>query len=368
MISKKPVYTHVATEEELNHVRSLRPINKYARANISFNCSKCGNYAIKNLRTLQFPFICSRCALSIAHNTDEYRETYDKAMRAKYGDDYQQVMHELGVQAINEKYGGHAGMYVQATEKRTQTMLDRYGVASLAQIEGRTIKTAQTKLQRYGDATYNNRDKANATVTVKYGSLDAFHHYNVVRGAETKLQRYGTSTYNNREKFEMTSLRKYGVRTPIQCKEVSDKAHYKYTYNDIIFDSSYDLSYYIWLTDNNIQFEYRPDVQFTYEYDGKTHYYNPDFRIGDHLVELKGQQFFKDKNPEGPMVNPYNHKQDGLYEAKHQCMLANNVEIITDCSVYEKYVADHYGKNYIAEYRNSRAKQRAPGRTENKTK
>ena len=366
MSSKKPVYTHVSTEEELNYLRTLRPAHKYARSNISFNCSKCGNYAIKNLRTLQFPFICSRCALSIAHTTDEYRENYDKVMREKYGDDYWQVIHELGTRVINEKYGGHAGMYAQSAEKRTKTMIERYGVTCPAQIEGHGIKSAQTKLQRYGDANYNNRDKANTTVIDKYGSIDNFYHYTAACGSETKRRRYGTSTYNNREKAEMTSLRKYGVRVPTQLKEIADKAHYKYTYNEIIFDSSYDLSYYIWLTDNNIPFEYRPNVQFKYEYDGKAHYYNPDFKVGDRLVELKGRQFFKNKSPDGPMVNPYNHKEDGLYEAKHQCMLANNVEIIVDCSEYEKYVAEHYGKNYIAGCRNKRSKSRDTDMTENK--
>ena len=58
------------------------------------------------------------------------------------------------------------------------------------------------------------------------------------------------------------------------------------------------------------------------------------------------------------MVNPYNHDEDGLYEAKHQCMLAHNVDIIVDCSEYEKYVAEHYGKDYISTFRNKTIKHK----------
>lgn len=37
------------------------------------------------------------------------------------------------------------------------------------------------------------------------------------------------------------------------------------------------------------------------------------------------------------MQNPYNHKLDGLYEAKHQCMLSNNVKILRSKD-YQQYI------------------------------
>ena len=45
--------------------------------------------------------------------------------------------------------------------------------------------------------------------------------------------------------------------------------------------------------------------------------------------EIKGDHFFKDKNYNNKMICPFDHSQDALYEAKHQCMLKNNVIIIT---------------------------------------
>ena len=40
----------------------------------------------------------------------------------------------------------------------------------------------------------------------------------------------------------------------------------------------------------------------------------PDFLVDGHYVEIKGDHFFK---KDGTMQNPYDHRQDGLYEAKH---------------------------------------------------
>ena len=277
-------------------------------------------------------------------------------MREKYGDNYNEVIEHKRERTIIDKYGGYRSMYKACTEKRTSTMLSRYGVETPAKIQGHGDKCAKTKLARYGSATYNNRDKANQTITARYGSIDAWHDNIQEKIASTKLQRYGSKTYNNREKAACTSVTRYGVRTPIQHKPIGDKAHYKYTYDGIKFDSSYDLAYYIWLTDHDVAFEYNPALCFEYEFDGKIHYYNPDFKVGNRLIELKGLQFFKDKNVNGPMVNPYNHALDALYEAKHQCMMANNVDIITDCSEYENYVAQTYGRDYIAGFRNRKTK------------
>jgi len=51
------------------------------------------------------------------------------------------------------------------------------------------------------------------------------------------------------------------------------------------------------------------------------------------------------------MVCPYNHKFDGLMEAKHQCMLKNNVTILTDCSIYFDYIIVTYGKDFLNNFR-----------------
>jgi hypothetical protein len=63
------------------------------------------------------------------------------------------------------------------------------------------IKAKKTKLERYGDESYTNRDKAK----------------------KTKLERYGDESYTNRDKANSTCLLKYGVKNVSQVKEVQDK-------------------------------------------------------------------------------------------------------------------------------------------------
>jgi hypothetical protein len=46
---------------------------------------------------------------------------------------------------------------------------------------------------------------------------------------------------------------------------------------------------------------------------------------------------------------------NGLYEAKRQCMVTNNVKILksTDYEIYLKYVAKKYGRKFIASCKKS---------------
>ena len=69
------------------------------------------------------------------------------------------------------------------------------------------------------------------------------------------------------------------------------------------------------------------------------------------LVEVKGDHFFKE---DGTMQNPYDHSQDGLYEAKHQCLLSNDVEVWRhqQYHIYIDYVKDKYGKDYLKSFKN----------------
>ena len=129
-------------------------------------------------------------------------------------------------------------------------------------------------------------------------------------------------------------------------------------YKGINFDSKWELAFYIWLEDNEMNFKREP-VIIEYTYNNKIYSYVPDFKVNENYVEIKGLQFFENKNPNNKMINPYGRRKrtneenifyDGLMEAKHQCMLQNNVIILTDCSKYIKYVEDTYGKTYLNKF------------------
>ena len=78
----------------------------------------------------------------------------------------------------------------------------------------------QTKLTRYGDANYNNKERSQQTKLEKYG--DAFFT-NIAKGRETKEKGYGNANYNNSEKNKATCLEKYGYEKASQAPAVKEK-------------------------------------------------------------------------------------------------------------------------------------------------
>lgn len=147
-------------------------------------------------------------------------------------------------------------------------------------------------------------------------------------------------------------LKNLSERTTKAIKE--GKMSSKYKYDDILFFSKPEVAYYIWLKNHNIDFKYQ-NKTLTYEFDGKIKTYIPDFEVEGELVEIKGLHFFEDKDPNKKMINPYKRNdkpekvkyRDELMEAKHQCMIKNNVKIITDYTIYMNYINENFGVNYL---------------------
>lgn len=68
-------------------------------------------------------------------------------------------------------------------------------------------------------------------------------------------------------------------------------------------------------------------------------------------MRLKVLIFFEGKDINKRMINPFDRSQDDLFEEKHQCMIRNNIKIITDCSEFISYVYKKYGNDYIKNLR-----------------
>ena len=83
------------------------------------------------------------------------------------------------------------------------------------------------------------------------------------------------------------------------------------------------------------------------------HRYFPDFKIGDLIFELKGDQFF---NENGIMQNPYDHSQDKCFAEKQKCMMKNNVILLksSEYQMFELYVKQKYGCNYLKQFKVSK--------------
>ena len=150
------------------------------------------------------------------------------------------------------------------------------------------------------------------------------------KSKRTNLEKYGVEYYSQtdecKEKMRQTCLERYGVESFSQTNEFAKYHRKQIEYDSLTFDSSWEVTVYQYCKENNISCEYQPNITFEYEYGGKEHYYHPDFLINGKLYEVKGNHFFDGDK----MINPYDRTQDGLYEAKHQCMIKNNIIILKE--------------------------------------
>lgn len=95
--------------------------------------------------------------------------------------------------------------------KREMTCMEKYGVKYNKDRENFKEKSQKTKLEKYGDINYTNRDKYKNTCLEKYGVINVFCDKNIIKKSEeTKLERYGTKNFYNIDKILNTKMEKYG--------------------------------------------------------------------------------------------------------------------------------------------------------------
>lgn len=268
-----------------------------------------------------------------------------------------QKMIENQKKHFQEKYGvDWPAQLLEIQEKRKKTTLERYGVVcylNLPEVKEKVskyskskeaiIKRSKTNLEKYGvENVYQAeeiKEKIKQTNLERYGVANIFQLPKVRKKAKK-----GVKSKVAVEKRKQTNISKYGVDNYVKSIEYHKKARKRYNYNGISFDSSWELAVYIYAIDHNMNIERAP-VAIEYEHNGIIHNYIPDFRINGKLVEIKSDHFFLD----GKMINPYNRLEDDIFEAKHQCMIENNVEIwkYEEIKLILKYLEEKYSKNWL---------------------
>lgn len=261
-----------------------------------------------------------------------------------------------------KKYGGIGFAVKDLAKKSHDTNLNRNG----SEYYSNRTKASETKLIKYGDANYNNIEKAISTSKERYGGVGFQSPELNKKSKDTNLARHGSSTYsntekqvatcrarwgydnyNNRTKTQETCFERYGVRSYSQTSDFSHQRRKRYKFNDVSFDSSWELYLWIYCVDHDISIE-TAKVSFEYIVGEKIYTYHPDFVINNTLVEVKGDHFFEN----GKLVNPYDRTQDNHYNEKYNCALEHNVLIVKFedlCDVFN-YIDKTYGKNYFRKF------------------
>lgn len=304
----------------------------------TFKCSKCGKEVIskEGNKTLLL-FKCKSCVFSEIYSSKEYIEKRKNAIIEKYGslEEFNKKRNASIEKTCLERYGVNNASKskeikekIKASlqsideeqkkinqEKQKKTMLERYGVEVFSQSEELRKKGEQTRLEKYGDKNFNNREKYKQTCLERFGVDNSFKSESV------------------REKWAQGMLEKYGTTHPYF-------GHSFYKYDDIIFDSSWELIYFCFLKLENKSFQYHPK-RIPYFIKNKKHFYEPDFEVDGQLIEIKGPQFF---NEEGHLRDPWSGK---ILLEKESCMKENNVVIISDIEEFKKIVLGHFGLSFI---------------------
>lgn len=287
--------------------------------------------------------------LHCTHKDISKQEYYDKFLKTNENDG---VCTKCGKQCnfISLTQGYHTFCSVKCqtndstiNEKRTKSKFEHYGEGNYFSKEGReSISKCQSKIanERLNNTITKLKTKYKISDDVKITNISQIQEIKD-KVSNTNIEKYGCKTNLHgseltKDDYEQIMLNRYGVKYPLQSHEIRKKAKKKFVYNGIEFDSKWEIAYYIWLTDNNIDFEYQPK-SINYDYKGKQKTYHPDFKIGEQLIEIKSPYLLK---------NMLENVDDSEHY-KYKCMLENNVKIITDCTKYINYVNETYGKQLL---------------------
>lgn len=212
--------------------------------------------------------------------------------------------------------------YIKMQHTLQNTLLQKYGVDNISKLAEIKYKKEQTTFKNY-----NVKNPSQSYIIQQ-------------KKIQTNLQLYGETNYTKTIEYKIF-LKKYREQ-----KYGKNRAlNYTYKYNNIYFDSSWELAFWIYHIDNNINIKREP-ISFKYFIKNEIHTYYPDFLVNDQLIEIKADRFFNNKNE--PI-------KDGKYPwfEKYNCMCQNNVKILIkkDIKIYLDYIKNKYGKNYLNQFR-----------------
>jgi hypothetical protein len=287
--------------------------------------------------------------LHYSHKDTSKQEYYDKFLKTSENEG---VCVKCGKQCnlISLAKGYHSFCSVKCqtndstiNEKRTKSKFEHFGDGNYFSKEGReSISKHQSKIanERMIEIIKKLKTKYKIPDEIEITNMSQIQEIKD-KVSNTNIKKYGCKTNLHgsgftKDDYEQTMLKRYGVKYPLQSHEIRKKAKKKFVYNGIEFDSKWEIAYYIWLTDNNIDFEYQPK-SLKYDYKGEQKTYHPDFKIGEQLVEIKNSYLLK---------NMLENVDDSEHY-KYMCMIENNVKIITDCKKYINYVNETYGKQLL---------------------
>ena len=252
----------------------------------------------------------------------------------------QETINALRKQTCLAVYGVESVMQVKSVqEKGNETLIQKHGSIENA-YKVRQEKLDRTKLERYGNTKYNNRNKYKETCLDRFGCENPFQN-------EAVKQKCNTVDIVNRAEASRhkTFVEKYGV----ECVGQLEQSHqnYSYFYDNTYFDSSWELALWIYANDHNEDIVRLP-CTIEFEYNSTIRTYRPDFKYNGQLVEVKGDQFIY----EGKLINPY-RDNTGLDSLKTELIKKYDIQLWSSREIKPIliYITKNYGKDYLKQFK-----------------
>jgi len=319
--------------------------NTYRKSQkVVLKCVKCGKEVITRLKVaIKNEGLCRTCKTKKT-NLERYGTENINALQSKKEKTKETCKKRYGVENPfqTEKVKEISREWASSKEF-SEKLKESWKTKTKEDIAKRYEKSKQTNLKKRGiENPFLDKEKIKAAVKEKYGVENVSQLDEVKKKSkQTCLERYGIENpFLDKEKIKTAVYEKYGM---------FHAPSFKFLYEGLSFDSKWELALWIYAKDHNEEIEREPCC-FEYEYNGTIHTYVPDFRYKGKLIEIKGSQFVKEDET---WQNPFDHSQDDLFEAKHQCVLKNGVEIFgeKDVQKFLDYVNEKYTKDFLGLFR-----------------
>ena len=319
---------------EINDISQLKD-----RTYIKFNCKNCGKEVIKQYKIdFKYYYLCRSC--SFKEGQIEKYGSWEAYQSQRIQKSEKTCLQNFGVKNIFcdenvHKKAVEKSKTKESIEKRNKSYTNRKEACK---------KGIETKREVYGENLEKIISKTFETSKQKYG--EDFRQIWSEKALQTKLEKYGNKSGNTSWMYTKNPM--FNEETKKKVLEKSLSSSGKYIYNNIHFDSSWELAYYIYLNDYNIYFEYHPTITFKYlDNLGKERLYYPDFLVNGEYQEIKGEQFFNESN------EPFSIYGNDFWWEKYNCLKEHSVKILryNDLIPVFEYINSKYGKDYIKKFK-----------------
>lgn len=248
-------------------------------------------------------------------------------------------------------------------DRMHENNLKKWGTKYPAQLEEVKQKTKESYIAKYGtDNPHKDpliKAKIRKTCEERYGGPGPQCSESVrEKSKQTLMKNYGVDNPSKSEEIQKrkieTNREKFGADWNLQSEELRKDWASSYRYDSRNFDSSWELAFYVYLKDNNIDFKFHEEKYLYEDTSGKPHYYFPDFKIGDKIIEIKGSHLIDDQDN---LISPYEDSPENIEDilrCKKDLMKSLGVIILKkpDIEYYIKYIKKTRGNNFFKECTN----------------